>query len=179
MLWKEKGYSVPLVLIIVLVLFSVPLFYWVTSNDFNASASRNIRGATTSNNVNERPGFSVNITSTSQTWDLVEYLCRTQEECTTSLTSGRRLGTISGGQTDLHQVIVEHTKEWDGYKYIKLYVRSGWYSAEREFNVISAGKIPGSQIYTLSEGSETYEVLVAPIAEVASTFFESAHFSDN
>lgn len=171
----QKGFAVPLMLIVVLLILAVPAYYIISSLP---TSSSDIRGASSEGNINDRPGFSVSITSTSSTWDLVEYLCGSLDECTTSLTSGRRWGTVSGGQTDLHDVVVEYSDEWSNYEYIKYFVRSGWYAQGKDFNVVSAGNVPNSDVFKVSDGNESYDVVVAPVSVLSNGFYSSAHFSD-
>jgi hypothetical protein len=112
------------------------------------------------------------------TWDLVEYLCESLDECTDSAYSGKRWGTLSGGSSTGHEVVVEATKEWEDYEYIKYFVRPGWASDSVVFDVVDMGDLPESQVYTLSDGISSYNVVVSPISEVISKYSKSATFSD-
>lgn len=176
---RQKGYSVPLFLIVTLVVLTVPAYYWVSTNQLNVSASRDIRGAASTGNSHSAPGFSVSIVSASPTWDLVEYLCKSQEECSTSLTSGRRLGTVSGGETEFHEVIVEYSAEWQDYKYIKYFVRPGWNASDSNFTVSTLGDIPGSEVLSLAENGDEYVAVIAPISSLKNGFYTSATFSNS
>lgn len=174
---NQRGYSVPAFLILLLLLVAVPVLYWVSTNDLSAS-SQDVRGASTTGSILAKPGFKISVSSKANTWDLVEFLCKSLEECTDSLTSGRRLGTVSGGAADMHEIVVEYTSEWDDYKYIKYFVRSGWYSQSQPFDVVDVGEIPGAEVYNISEGMQTYQTVIAPTSSLESSFYSSSHFSD-
>lgn len=178
MLKKDLGYSVPIVIVIALLLLVIPAYFFIETNNFNSSSSENIRGAQTVGDAYAKPGFSVSITAQAATWDLVEYMCKSLDECISSVTAGSRLGTVSGGTTDLHEVIISYSDEWKDYEYIKFYVRSGWYTEGGMFKVIDLGEVPGSDIYTLSDGTNNYEAVIAPISSLTKNFYSSASFSD-
>ena len=173
----ERGYSVPLLLLVALTLLAVPVSYKFLSNSFSGSNS-NVRGATSIGSVLTQPGMSVSIVSTSQAWDLVEYLCKDLDECLDTLTSGRRLGTVSGGQTELHEIVMVYSREWDDYHYVKLFVRPSWLSSDDMFVVQRLGDVPDSSIHTLTEDGEDYQVVLVPVKELRDTFYVSALFSD-
>lgn len=178
MLRKDLGFSIPIVIMIVLFLLIVPVYFFVHTNNFNSSSSANIKGAQTVGDAYAKPGFSVSVTAQASTWDLVEYMCKSLDECLTSVTAGSRLGTVSGGTTDLHEVVVSYSDEWKDYEYIKFYVRSGWYTNGSMFKVVELGNVPGSDIYTLSDGTNSYETVIAPISSLTKNFYSSATFSD-
>ncbi len=175
----QRGSSVPLFIVITLILLAIPAYYWLSLNNFNFStSSKNVRGVASIGNVYDKPGFSVTVTSTAETWDLVEYLCSSREECLETLDSGKRLGTISGGSTELHEVFVEYSPKWDEYAFIKFYVRPGWSATQREFKIANLGDIPGATREVVSDGTYIYEVVIAPVVEVKNTFYRSAYFTD-
>lgn len=174
---KENGFSA-LILIIVLGLLAIPIYYWVSTNSLGIYKDTEVKGAQTTGRAYSRPGFSVSIVSNSPTWDLVEYLCTSEEECLKSIDSGRRLGTVSGGKTDFHEVVVDYNPEWDNYDYIKFFVRTGWGSNDTEFQVTEVGDIPGSTIKVISDGTMKYEVVIAPTELLKNTYFASSSFSD-
>jgi hypothetical protein len=162
-----------------LALMSIPTYYWVSNNQLDyLTQENNVKGVSTMKQSSTTAGFGVSIVSSSATWDFVEYLCKTESECLSDLNSGRRLGTVSGGETDLHEVVIEYTPDWNDYEYVKYFVRSGWNSTGKIFNVVSLGEIPGSELYEITEGGEVYNVVLAPISSVKDSFYRSATFSD-
>lgn len=176
---EERGFSAVLLSILVLAFLAVPAYYWV-SNDAKDDFSplQNVKGASVDGSTSGISGFSVSVVSDSSTWDLVEYLCKTADECLSSLTAGRRLGTVSGGATDLHEVVVEYSPEWQEYDYIKYYVRSGWYSSGKLFKVDILGDLPGSSIHELNDGGDIYNVVLSPVTAIQDSFYDSARFTN-
>lgn len=177
MRYSQSGYAAPLVLIIVLLAIAVPVYFFAFSD--SVSDSDNVRGAS-STGVATGAGFSVLVTSDSETWDLVEYLCKDLDSCISSLYSGERWGSVSGGKTDLHEVAVSYSNKWKGNEYIKYFVRSGWdvQKGNTGFEVVDAGDVPGSDVYSLSDGTSNYDVIIIPVSSVTSDYYSSAHFSD-
>ena len=171
----QRGFSAVVLLITLLVVTSLPVYFLLSKGKDSASQ---VMGASTT--VSQmRPGFSVSISSLAQTWDLVEYLCETKEECLDSLTSGRRFNTVSGGQTELHDVVVNYSKEWDNYSYIKYFVRSGLYKQGTEFKIVNLGDVPGSSVHEVYDGTYKYSIVLLPIKSIQTSFYTSAVFSDN
>lgn len=174
----QQGFSALLLLILVLAFIAVPAYYWYSNNTKSLGPASDVQGASAVKNTLASSGFNVSIISNSATWDLVEYLCKTEEECLNSLNSGRRLGTVSGGETDLHEVVVEYSPEWDDYDFIKYFVRSGWYSGGRLFKVRDLGDMPGSVVKQVEDSGDTYDVVLSPISGIKSNFYNSATFSN-
>ncbi|HXK52674.1 hypothetical protein H6802_01300 [Candidatus Nomurabacteria bacterium] len=170
---SQKGYSVPLILIFVFSLVSIPVYYFF----INQQAAETVKGANTK--ATTEPGFGVQISSKSGTWDLVEYLCKDYDSCVSNLTAGTRMGLVSGGVSDLHEVVVSAQDDWSNYSYIKFYVRPSWHSDPINYRVVSLGSIPFSKAVEISDGTRNVEVVVAPLENISSTYIQSAHFSDS
>ncbi|KKU49885.1 MAG: hypothetical protein UX79_C0012G0007 [candidate division WWE3 bacterium GW2011_GWB1_47_11] len=166
----------PTVLILVLTLAALPLIFWAVSTNFSFG-STNVKGSAIS--AVPSLGFSVIVNSSLGTWDLVEYLCVSLSECTSSLTSGKRLGSVSGGGDGSHEVIVEATEDWSKYSYIKYYVKPGWLTPGLSYKVTDLGKIPGSQIHEITENGKIYQTVVSPVTPVLSAFYKSASFAED
>lgn len=177
---NENGFSAVLTLLVIFSVIAVPTYfvYYTTSAKNPQNLETNVRGVSTSRTLSTKPGFSVGVVSNSATWNLVEYLCNDIDECLSSLNSGRRLGTVSGGETDLHEVVVEYSADWAEYDYIKYFVRSGWYTSSGAFKVTALGDIPGSEMHIIEDNGEEFEVVVSPIVNVTNSFYSSATFSD-
>jgi len=154
----------PLILIIV-VLVAFPVGYYFYTQNIN---SDNVKGM--SADVTRKPGFGVEIVSLGGT---------TLEECTKSAVSGKRSGSVSGGTTQSHEVVVQAKPEWKEYQYIKYLVRPGWSSVDRTFKVLSEGSINGTVVKVLKDGLSSYETVITPVSEVLSVYKQSAIFSDN
>ena len=157
---NENGFSALLTLLVIFSVVAVPTYFvYYTSTSKEGSTSRletNVRGVSTFRELSTKPGFSVSIESDSATWNLVEYLCNDLDECLSSLNSGRRLGTVSGGETDQHEVVVEYSADWAEYDYIKYFVRSGWYTSSGEFKVVALGDVPGSEKHVIDDNGESF-----------------------
>lgn len=174
---NENGFSALLLILVVFTVLAIPGYYFYYNSQSGYTEEDSIKGASTVRQLTTNAGFSVAIVSTS-TWDLVEYLCDDYDECISSLNYGRRLGTVSGGQTDLHEVVVEHSAEWKNYDYIKYFVRSGWYSPDSYFEITDLGDLPGSEIHEIYEDGEAYNVVLSPVSVVEGAFYPSATFSN-
>ena len=175
----QKGYSVPIVIIAIVLFLLLPLTFWTLRNNFSfSSIPQNVKGVSIEGGGNLRPGFSVTISSKNGNWDFVEYLCKSLSECGQSLYSGVRWGVTSGGATENHEVVVENSDEWGKYSYVKYFVRPAWSSTQRNFRVISLGSYPDSKVYTLSDGSENVEAVIAKLIPGDTKFYTSSSFSD-
>lgn len=173
----QRGFSALILITIVSVLLAVPAYLYASGNLVGLkSVATDVKGASTKASTGS--GFNVFITSQSPTWDLVEYLCTSKEECLTSLNSGRRFGTVSGGETDLHEVVLSYTPEWGNYKYVKYYVRSGLQTSGAIFRVLDEGDIPGTEVETITDGTARYTLVLIPISAVKESFYTSATISD-
>jgi hypothetical protein len=167
----QKGFARPLLLILLFLVIALPLTYKVVSNRINSTKSENVKG---SSSVNEKPGFSVRIVSADGTWELIQYVCVTQEECTSGLTSGKRVGSVGGGATELQEIFVPTAPEWKDYKYIKYFVKPGWSSTQRVFKISDLGTFANSIKKSFTEA----DAVIAPIESILTTFQKSATFSD-
>lgn len=75
---------------------------------------------------NKTDGLNVTVISPKSSWDLVQYLCSTREECEKSPTSGKWWATVSGAPTgpDGHEVFIQRSDGWGAYPFIKVYAKS-------------------------------------------------------
>jgi len=166
----KKGSSLPLVLIVVAFLL-IPLGFWFYYSNSNED---NVKGAKISG-VNS--GFFVTVDSKGATWDLMAYLCKDKTACLASPTAGFQLETISGGKVKNYQVTYSYQDSWDQYSYLKIYAKSGWGSQARNFSVVKLGSVPGSAMQKVTDGV-TFDMVIFPLKEIKSSFFEAAEFSD-
>ena len=175
----QKGYSVPIVIIAIVLFLLLPLSFFVYKNNFSfSSTSKNVKGASVEGDGFSRPGFSVSISSKNGNWDFVEYLCNSLNECNQSLYSGVRWGVTSGGATENHEIVVENTDEWGKYAYVKYFVRPAWPTTQRSFKVVNLGTYPDSKVYTLSDGNEDVETVIAKLIPGDTKFYISSSFAD-
>ena len=167
----KKSSLIPLVFIVSLFLI-IPAAFWVlTSNPSN----ENVQGVSVKSNVK---GILVRVDSNYGNWDMVKYLCTDKDTCETSLISGKGLDTTSGGQIANRDIAVEYTSDWKDYQYLKIYVRSGWGSQVREFNVSKIGSVPGMTIEKMIYGGSEYNVVFIPLDSVGQDLLPTVRFSD-
>ena len=124
--------------------------------------------------VNERNGFSVLVKSNGPTWDFYEYLCKSLDECKTAPESGYQLPLISGGLTEGHEIIVEPSNEWNGYKYLKFYVKGGWGQDFANFRLVNQPRINGTELGEFNDMS----YVIVPVSSLKNTFDSSTVFSN-
>ena len=167
----QKGYARPLLLVLLFLVIALPLTYKAVSNRITSIKSESVKGVSS---ANDKPGFSVGVVSSEGTWELIQYVCLTQEECTFNLTSGKRVGSVGGGVTILQEVFVPTAPEWKDYKYIKFFVKPGWGSAERAFTISELGTFTASEKKTFSGA----DAVIAPIEHILTAFQQSATFTD-
>jgi len=163
----RRGSTLPLVMVLVLFLM-VPLGFWFF---YSRNSQDNVKGANVSGITN---GMYVTVSSTGGTWDLVRYLCKGRSECVGSLSSGLQLETISGGNAQKYQVAFSYESGWDQYAFLKIYLKPGWGSHERTFDINNIGTIPGTTVEVLDK----QQVVLIPLAPIKSGFFKSSDFSD-
>ncbi len=176
----QKGTSGLLVIILIAFLISLPATIWVISKSLIKAS--NVKGAATVEEQFSKPGFSVNIVSKSLGggWDLVEYVCRTLDECTSSATSGLRWASVGGGGGDdaAHKVVVVYSPDLADYSHIKLIVKSGWGDSLKPLKVVTIGDVPGVKQQSLTSDGITYDVVVFPLTNVKDNFYTAATFSE-
>jgi len=119
-----KGFAHPFVLVSVLVLLGIGVA--VLAGPRNIAGL--VLGATTrKENVYDTKtvGIKVNVVSPATSWDLTEYLCKSRDECTSALTSGKWWSTVSGAATttDGHEIFIEESDGWADYNFIKIVVK--------------------------------------------------------
>ena len=174
----QKGFSIPTVFVLVAFLVLIPVLFWFVINGVDFSKSDNVRGTSTVNEKNIKPGLGISVVSKSGTWDLYEYMCKTKDECEASLTSGRNWGIVSGGETAGHEVMIEASDEWKDYKYVKLFVKPSWLGSDNGYKVMETGGIPLSEIVGFTDEGKKIEALFIPVSSLFDKYRKSGVFSD-
>lgn len=166
-----KGFSAHLVIFAVVVIVGFGLFYPLIKDN-----SSDVKG--TSVNEENTGGMSIAIISRNTSWDLFQYLCKDEDECTKSADSGKRISKLSGDITDSKTIRIRPIPEWEDYSFLKLYVRPGWDVSSNGLNVSSKGDVPGTLVYDFSNGNAKQTVLIVPTYPMLNQFFQSATFTD-
>ncbi|MBT6401243.1 hypothetical protein HN803_05435 [candidate division WWE3 bacterium] len=166
-----RGFSVPLVLIAVLLVGGLAFF------TYSNTKSDDVMGVSTSV-VQKGPGVTFSVISKTPAWDLVEYLCESAEACLTSVGAGTRLGTTSGGATELREVTTLYSPDWNEYSYLKIFARPSWIVGDPAFRVVTPGDVPGTLIEKIPSSGEYQDVVLIPLKEISDTYYKSATFSD-
>lgn len=175
----KRGFTAPLLLVLVTSFFVLASLFWVISNNVNTSTtSTNVKGASSNVPSYAKPGFAIYVSASQGTWDLVQYLCKDYDACVSSLDSGKRWGTVGGGPADLQEIFVEYNPQWSEYKYIKLYVRSSWGSQMRLFTPTKLGDVPDTKAVIVTANNAKYNVVVMPVEAFSTKFYKSAEFTD-
>lgn len=120
----SKGFAHPYLLIAVLALVGAGFAVFAGSNTLSGlvlgSRSYNLE-----NYQNKTDGLKVIVISPNVSWDLMQYICKTRDECEQSTASGKWWATVSGAPTteDGHEVFIEKSPGWGGYGFLKVVVR--------------------------------------------------------
>ena len=122
----SRGFAHPYLLVAVLVVVGV-VFAVFTSSAKLAGFVLGSRTYDLAPYQTKVDGLKVTVLSPTLAWDLMQYLCKTQEECEKSQTSGKWWATVSGAPTteDGHEVFIEKSPGWEGYGFLKVMVRQG------------------------------------------------------
>jgi len=161
----RKGFS-NLLIIILIVFLLIPVLFW--------GYSKYKQRGFTKGAVSAKNGFAITITSNLGTWDLEKYLCKNKTDCLSSLTSGNKLETVSGGRTEESIIYVKYSSTYSDHSHMKIYVKPGWNSTMRDFEIVNIGDVPSTEAYNL----EGINIVLIPLQYVSELFNYSAHFSD-
>ena len=167
----QRGIAAPIIIVLFgLLAILVVSFSGLPQKIFSED---DVKGVATNQPV--RNGFSVAVSSPS-TWDLFEYLCE-DATCGEDLEAGKRFATISGGATEEHEVVVTYSKEWDSYKYVKIYAKPGWGAFDNTFSISQHDAV--GQINAELLEVEGIGVLLIPIDSISEVFVEDVVLLSN
>ena len=168
----KKAFTLPVVIVFIILFISVPLVFLFSIT----RQKNNVKGAQATPPEIEN-GFLVYVSSKSAMWDLNEYLCATQAECAGNLMSGKKWGVVSSGASQRHEVVVQATKEWDQYNYMKLFVKSPYGGGESQFSATLSTQGLGT-VEKITYENQTYDVVIVSLDEVKSGVHLLAEFLD-
>ncbi|HLB51491.1 MAG TPA: hypothetical protein VJL30_01075 [Patescibacteria group bacterium] len=168
----RKGIAAPTILLVV-VLFSVAgiVLFSLENNKEN-----DVKGTSNKKTAEEKAGFVFEVNSLS-TWELLEYLCTTESECKSGPDSGKRWGTVGGGQASMKSVLVPYQDEWSAYKYLKVYMKPGLSSSGVIFKVSLLNSDTGAQNAVLGDADSKYEAVLVPLGSPVSGQVKVASFN--
>jgi hypothetical protein len=166
-LFSQKGFTLPIVAIFVLAFLVAPVAFW-----FSSSRETAVKGAEASNLEN---GISIKVISSAGSWDLAQYLCKNESECASSLTSGKKWESLSGGVTQGSSKRLNTSEALTGYDYVKVFVKPGW-GADNSKNFKVTVQPQGSEIQTLEK--EGVRVVLIPLAAIESAKYTQILFTD-
>jgi hypothetical protein len=150
----------------------LPVGFWFLTSQYSKD---NVRGITTKSSSK---GIIIQVDSNFGTWELNKYLCKTMDECLLSLTSGKALETIGGGDVVNKDLIIEYSPDWNDYTLLKVYVKSGWGSQSRDFSASLISSNFDFSIKKINSNNTTYDVVILPVESVSSGLLKVARFTD-
>ena len=165
-------------LLLAISLLSLPILYWVFNNQFNFSFSGpNVKGSNIAS-MEGKNGVLVSIRSNGISWELVEYLCVTREECVADLNSGTHFGTVGGGGSEAatHDFFIEYSRQFDNYSFLKIYLKPGWLNSSMRFLVDEIGTIEGSELVTFENNNSEFDAIIIPLDAIKNSVVKSANF---
>lgn len=171
----SKGLKLPLVLIFILCFLSIPFFFYVYINHKNNKES--VQGV--SSEIPSKLGVTIRINSKEGAWDLHQFLCDEKDACLSTLTIGKPWGIVSGGITKDYEFNISPDQNWgEGFKYLKVFVRSSWGSMTRDF---MPSLIHGSDLVettSIFSDGVTYNIVLIPLENITDTAAVLIGFSD-
>lgn len=161
----SKSLKLPLVFIFLALFLSVPfVFYLLVVKPMN-STKDNVKGVYAE--VPRKEGLTLRVSSKGGTWDLYQFLCDEHDACLKTLNIGKQWGVYSGGVTNNHEINVSPKQSWDPkFKYLKVYVRSGWGSMLRDFNSTVLNDSNKIELQTVVSDGVNYKVILVPIENI-------------
>ena len=157
-----------IVIAILLALFLVFLVFY-RGYVFTTSG---VKGVSSIGARNLKPGFGIEVVSNKGTWDMSVYLCKDKESCEVSLDSGLRWSTIGGGITPKKTVIIESQESWKDYKYVKVFVKPGWGSVNREFKASSENVPLEARIESIKSAGQQFQTVIFSSFQIMSDFYK-------
>ncbi len=174
----QKGFSVPMILVVLTLVVSVSAISWVYFNRTSVEPAPTVKGASTFNADTSKPGLGVTVTSKNGTWDLVEYACKTLEECTASLEGGKKFSTFGGGTVNSFLVVMPYSPELDEYTYVKYFVKSSFGGMFRAFKVVNGGDLGDTKLLEFKQSGSIYTAVVSPLDKIKTGYFVGATLTD-
>ncbi len=166
----RRGFSVPIILVVIVVFVFIPLLYWQLIS--NRRSVSNVQGVSVSNSR-----YSVVVNSDVKSWDLFEYLCQSKSDCDKALLSGHFNQKISGGVGKNQNIKFISDVDLHQYTYVKLFMKPSW-GLTGTFN-LQVPQLSGASVEQLGDSLGVYNVLFIPISSLPDKEIVVATFSDH
>mgnify|MGYP001013730207 CR=1 FL=1 len=165
----KKSFLIPL--IIILVFAGIPTAFWFLSSKENVD--ENVQGVRSGST-----GVVLKIVSNGGAWDMFKYVCESKEKCLESLESGKKLDVTSGGGIEEQSVAIKYTHEMESQEFMKIFVKPGWGTVERAFNVSLDLDASDVSIEKMNVGNNDFYIILIPMKYLHSEVFDLATFVD-
>jgi hypothetical protein len=167
----RKTSFLPLALIL-LVFLILPVAFWF----FNSKVDKGtVQGAKVKS---DSKGVIIKVSSNYGTWEMSKYLCKTEDECLLSLTSGKNLDMVGGGVVENQDVAILYNDSFKDYEFLKVFIKPAWGSQARKFIASSIQGSPQMSIENISSNDYEYNVVFIPIKSLENSLEDIAKFSD-
>jgi len=162
---RNRGFAAPIVLLLTLFFLILPIIFWYY---INTNSKESVKGVFVSKDESSVP---VKIVSPKNTWDLQQYLCKDKKECTTSLYSGKRYTTTSGGSTTGYFVSLSKPETTEDYKYLKVFAQPNVGNTYTKYRVSDSDLLASHsiEIVELKEEAVSYNAVLIPLEFFANT----------
>lgn len=120
-----KGFVHPYLLLVAFAVIGVGVAVFAGSKGFSGFVLGS-RSNKESVNTDKIDSYKVTVISPNSSWDLIQYLCKTHEECEKSSTAGTWWSAVGGAATTLdgHEILIDKSDKWSDYSFLKIFVRS-------------------------------------------------------
>jgi len=167
----RKGIAAPTILLVV-VLFSVA---GIVAFSLGNNKETAVKGTSSKKPVDEKSGFVFEVNSSS-TWEMLEYLCNSESECRSGPTSGKRWGTVGGGEASMKNILVPFEEEWQSYKFMKVYMKPSLSASGGLFKVNLFDAAVGAKKIAVGDDTQDYDAVLIPLASPISGQIKIASF---
>lgn len=172
----SKGLALPIVIVFIALFLSVPVFFYLYANK-GLEGNLNVKGA--ASEFTNESGVTLRVSSKGGTWDLHQFLCDERNACLSTLMIGKPWGIVSGGLTENYEFNIDPDQGWDEqFKYLKVFVKSGWGSMFRTFSAMPLHQKDLVESHTITNESKDYTVILIPLENINSNSNILIEFKD-
>jgi hypothetical protein len=162
---RNRGFTAPIVLLLTLFFLILPILFWYS---VTANSRETVKGSSI---IKDESSVPVKIVSPKNTWDLHQYLCKDKKECLSSLYSGKRYTTTSGGSTSGYFVSLSKPQTTNEYSFLKIFVQANVVKESVKYKIIDTDLLASHaiEITPLTEANEPVDAVLIPIEFFANT----------